>query len=67
MRGQWKWRNGSILCLNSKEKEESELMKMHPEKGAVIVSQILQNVDDAVFREIAVNIAYYHHEKWNAV
>lgn len=45
--------------------EEYELMKMHPEKGAVIVSQILQNVDDAVFREIAVNIAHYHHEKWD--
>ena len=47
------------------EPEEYEIMKQHSEKGAVIVSAILSNSDDAEFRKIAVNVAYYHHEKWN--
>lgn len=45
--------------------EEYEIMKQHAEKGAVIVAQILQNSDDALLKTIAVNVAHYHHEKWN--
>ena len=35
------------------------------EKGAEIVMQILDGVNDVKFVEIARNIAHYHHEKWN--
>lgn len=45
--------------------EEYEQMKMHSEKGAVIVAKILQNVEDKQFKNIAINVAHYHHEKWN--
>lgn len=44
---------------------EYEEMKKHAAKGAVIVDRILHNSDDIAFRNIAVNIAHYHHEKWN--
>lgn len=45
--------------------EEYELMKQHAEKGSVIVAQILQNSDDKELKDIAVNVAHYHHEKWD--
>ncbi|MGN0480834.1 MAG: HD domain-containing phosphohydrolase [Lachnospiraceae bacterium] len=45
--------------------EEYNEMKKHSAKGAVIVERILQNSDDEAFKKIAVNIAHYHHEKWN--
>lgn len=44
---------------------EFEKMKEHSVKGATIVSRILQNSDDFEFRNLAVNMAHYHHEKWN--
>ena len=47
--------------------EEFEKMKEHSDKGAKIVSQLLQNVDDSEFFQVAVNIAHYHHEKWNGL
>ena len=45
--------------------EEYEIMKLHAQKGAEIVDRILQNSDDLPFKNIAVNVAHYHHEKWN--
>lgn len=45
--------------------EEYEIMKIHPAKGADIVKQILKNSDDNYFNKIAINVAHYHHEKWN--
>lgn len=45
--------------------EEYEIMKKHAEKGAEIVARILQNSDNLQFKKIAVNVAHYHHEKWN--
>ena len=45
--------------------EEYEVMKKHAQKGAGIVARILQNSDDLKFKNIAVNVAHYHHEKWN--
>lgn len=47
------------------EPEEYEKMKQHSAKGAVIVEQILHNSDDEYFRNIAVNVAHFHHEKWD--
>lgn len=45
--------------------EEFEEMKTHSEKGAKIISQILDGIDDKDFYGIAVNVAHYHHEKYN--
>ena len=45
--------------------EESEIMQLHAQKGAEIVARILQNSDDIQFKNIAVNVAHYHHEKWD--
>ncbi len=45
--------------------EEYQIMKKHSEKGAEVVRQILKNSDDDLFRIIAVNVAFYHHEKWD--
>lgn len=45
--------------------EEYEEMKKHSEKGAEIVAQILEGVEDDDFVQIAKNTAHYHHEKWN--
>ena len=45
--------------------EEAEIMKLHAQKGAGIVARILQNSDDLPFKNIAVNMAHYHHEKWD--
>ena len=45
--------------------EEYEEMKKHSEKGAEIVGQILDGVEDEEFVETAKNLAHYHHEKWN--
>ena len=45
--------------------EEYEEMKMHTTKGAEIVANVLREVDDKQFKSIAINVAHYHHEKWN--
>lgn len=45
--------------------EEYEVMKLHAQKGAGIVARILQNSDDLQFTNIAVNVAHYHHERWD--
>ena len=45
--------------------EEYERMKKHAEKGAEIVAEVLREVKDTAFVEIAINVANYHHEKWD--
>ena len=45
--------------------EEYEEMKLHTTKGAEIVANVLREVEDRQFKQIAVNVAHYHHEKWN--
>lgn len=45
--------------------EEYEIMKTHSAKGATIVARILQHSEDIQFKNIAVNVAHYHHEKWD--
>ena len=45
--------------------EEYEVMKTHAAEGARIVSEILKDTSDVEFAKIAVNVAHYHHEKWN--
>lgn len=45
--------------------EEFEEMQTHAERGAEIVGQILESLEDEEFVRIAKNVAHYHHEKWN--
>ena len=45
--------------------EEYEEMKLHTTTGAEIVANVLREVDDRQFKQIAINVAHYHHEKWN--
>lgn len=45
--------------------EEYEKMKSHSAEGARIVENVLSAVDDIEFKQIAINVANYHHEKWN--
>ncbi len=47
--------------------EEYAEMKKHSGEGARIVKQILEGVEEEEFVNIAVNIAHYHHEKWNGM
>lgn len=43
--------------------EEFEKMKKHVAEGARIVHEILKDTDDDHFRQIAENVAHYHHER----
>ena len=43
--------------------EEFDIMKTHAAAGARIVYDILNDTDDEEFRQIAVNVAHYHHER----
>ncbi|MGN0484346.1 MAG: HD domain-containing phosphohydrolase [Lachnospiraceae bacterium] len=45
--------------------QEYEEMKIHTVEGARIVDTILTDVEDPYFVEIAINVAHYHHEKWD--
>ena len=45
--------------------EEYEKMKEHALEGARIIETLLKDSDDREFAKIAVNVAHYHHEKWN--
>ena len=45
--------------------EEYQTMKTHSAQGAVILAQILKDVTDKNFEAIAINVAHYHHERWD--
>ncbi|MDD6811524.1 MAG: HD domain-containing protein [Lachnospiraceae bacterium] len=47
--------------------EEFEIMKTHAEKSAEIIERILRGVEEEYFVNVAVNVARYHHEKWNGM
>lgn len=47
------------------EPEEYEIMKSHSAEGARVVDMILKDTDNEVFRKVAVNVAHYHHERWD--
>ena len=44
--------------------EEYELMKIHPSEGKKLL-EFLPVIDDGIFNEIAMDMAFYHHEKWD--
>ena len=45
--------------------EERNKMKRHAAEGAVIVGKVLSQINDENFKRIAINVAHYHHEKWD--
>lgn len=45
--------------------DEYKSMKEHATEGGKIILQIFYNMDDAKFRQIAYEIARFHHEKYN--
>ena len=45
--------------------EEFAEMKKHAPEGARLVKQILEGTDNVEFMNIAVNVAHYHHERWD--
>lgn len=45
--------------------EEFEVMKDHAAKGAELLLKVLDGIEDEEFEQIAVNVAHYHHEKWD--
>ena len=42
-----------------------EQMKKHCKEGAKIVAEVLKDVEDEEFKTTAINIAHYHHERWD--
>lgn len=45
--------------------EEYALIKKHPEFGAKIIKNSLDKIGDPMFQELAWEMAYTHHEKWD--
>ena len=45
--------------------EEYNMMKSHSAKGAAMLGTVLSEVDDDDFVNIAINVAHYHHERWD--
>ena len=45
--------------------EEFEIMKTHSDQGGRIIREVLVNIEENDYVDIASNIAGYHHEKWN--
>ncbi len=46
-------------------KEEFEEMKKHAAEGARVVGKILADTDNEDFKKVAINVAHYHHERWD--
>ena len=45
--------------------EEYNRMKSHSAEGARVIRKVLAEVDDAAMLETAVNVAHFHHERWD--
>lgn len=45
--------------------EEYAKMKTHSAEGAKVLSKVLAEVEDTEFVKTAINIAHYHHERWD--
>ena len=45
--------------------EEYEIMKKHSEYGAQVIQSSMRNVDDDSYIDVAINIAKYHHERYD--
>ena len=45
--------------------EEYEVMKTHAEAGAKIIKVILEGTTNPTFTEVAINMAHFHHERYD--
>lgn len=45
--------------------EEFEKMKVHAESGGKIIQDTFGHLSDEQYKDIAYQVARYHHEKWN--
>ncbi|MGN0666523.1 MAG: HD-GYP domain-containing protein [Huintestinicola sp.] len=45
--------------------EEYEIMKTHSEVGGRIITETFGHMMDDDYKEMAYQVAYHHHEKWN--
>ena len=55
-----------ILCKPGKlTDEEFDKMKVHTTKGGEIIKNILNDLGDEDFLNVAYEVATFHHEKWN--
>ena len=45
--------------------EEYAKMKKHAAEGARIVDSILEGTENESFHKVAVNVAHYHHKRWD--
>lgn len=45
--------------------EEFEIIKMHTVEGGKILKEILSDVEEKDFFDVAYQVVYYHHEKWD--
>lgn len=45
--------------------DEFEEMKRHAKEGGRIVKELIAGIEDEDYIEMSINIATYHHEKWN--
>ena len=45
--------------------EEYDAMKKHSSEGARIVKEILDDCGDEYLEQITINVAHYHHERWD--
>ena len=45
--------------------EEYAKMKQHAAEGARVIHEILLHTDDNSFKQVAENVAHYHHERWD--
>ena len=45
--------------------EEFAEMKCHAKEGSRVIHEILLHTDDESFKQVAENVAHYHHERWD--
>lgn len=45
--------------------EEYRMMKSHSVEGARVIRKVLAEVDDEAMMKIALNVARFHHERWD--
>ena len=45
--------------------EEYAMMKSHSAEGARVIGKVLAEVDDEAMSKAAVNVAHFHHERWD--
>lgn len=45
--------------------QEFNIIKTHTTEGGKLIQKIITNLEDPEYVQIAYDMAYYHHEKWN--